>query len=794
MGNNRERGCEDSDIAQNCNSDSSLENSSHNTESDNSSETESKRVLINDNNADESTHTECSMQPEVPVDDLQHQQHHILQNLSMHNGSLNRDLSRLAARLQNSQSLPQASPPAKPQQRPLQIHLDIATVEHNVDSYSDARKSDLERPGLLARYLQLADVDQQRERLEQRQQAPTQSPEIKCVDDKLTPEPIYQHLHQHQGQQQPGSVSKCYGNITWHRSEERLGSDLITFPESARARMPLRQRSQSQPRIHNALISDRGVRPIVVSRNSTNKCTTPPAQEQANTATHEHQVQVTLPNLRDPFSDIDLTRFLPYALSTPGIQTAIGSPSLSRSTSLDNIADWVKHREQILDGTAAMPNRPLPDVNNDSLSNRRTRLLDGIHRLLVHQKFICLLAQAMMQYGAPLHHLEDNLLRISRQLYIKATFTTMPGLIIISFEDQATFTSETKVIRCPNGYDMHRLELTDCVFRTVSKEEISVEEGTRQLNKIMSAQPLFAWYWQLLDWGITSWSVCILAFNGSWIDSAAALVLGMIAGCLNLLASKLKGYTNLFEASVSIVCGFLATAVERWVCFGAVTLSATAVLLPGLLLTTGIIELTSRNMHAGTIRVGYALTLAFIIAFGINLGNNIFVEIFSKPDRIPDMSMTTCSPASPWWWWLTFPISISSICLLINVHPRHWPACIIVAGIMFSVFWYLVLHLHLKTVGPVVSAFVLGITANIWSKLFKHNAYATMLPGVMILVPGSVGVRGIMSMFQQSDNSMGTQHLVAQMVQTSLSIMVGLFASSFVIYPRGKKQSALLTI
>ncbi|KAJ1769771.1 pheromone-regulated protein prm10 [Coemansia sp. RSA 1843] len=293
---------------------------------------------------------------------------------------------------------------------------------------------------------------------------------------------------------------------------------------------------------------------------------------------------------------------------------------------------------------------------------------------------------------------------------------------------------------------MHRLELTDKVFRIVSKGEISAEEGTQRLGEIMHAKPLFAWYWQLLDWGVTSWSVCILAFNGSWLDSVAALVLGMAAGCLNLLASRLKGYTNLFEASVSIVCGFLATAVERWVCFGAVTLSATAVLLPGLLLTTGIIELTSRNMHAGTVRVGYALTLAFILAFGINLGNNIYVEIFSVP------------------------------------------------SIMFSVFWYLVIHRGLSTVGPVVSAFVLGVAANIWSKVFKHNAYATMLPGMMILVPGSVGVRGIMTMFQGSQNGANSMQLVFQMIQTSLSIMVGLFASSFVVYPRGKKQSALITV
>ncbi|KAJ1999502.1 pheromone-regulated protein prm10 [Coemansia thaxteri] len=307
---------------------------------------------------------------------------------------------------------------------------------------------------------------------------------------------------------------------------------------------------------------------------------------------------------------------------------------------------------------------------------------------------------------------------MARHLSITATFTTLPGLVMISIEDEATLTSETRLIRGTTGYDMHRLELTDRIFRKVGKHEISVEKATRELNDIVSAPPLFAWYWQLLNWGVISWSVCILAFNGSWQDSLAAFLLGVMIGFLEMVASRVKSFTNLFEVSISILCGFIVTALERWLCFGAVTLSAAFIVLPGLQLTTGVIELASRNMHAGTVRF---------------------------------------------------------------------------AGIMYSVFWVLVMHLGLKLVGPVVSAFVLGLAANTWSRLFKHNAYSVMLPGVLILVPGSVGVRGIMGMFNSTANDSSTQ-LIALMIQTALSIMTGLFASSLVVYPRGKKQSAHITV
>ncbi|KAJ1935731.1 pheromone-regulated protein prm10 [Linderina macrospora] len=495
--------------------------------------------------------------------------------------------------------------------------------------------------------------------------------------------------------------------------------------------------------------------------------------------------------MRAPFSSVNLTQFLPYALSTPGLQSLITSPAISRANSISDMDDWMRRHGPLLDSIAPTPRSADHEKEAAILNAKRKALLDGIQKLLLHQRFLCLLAETMMQYGAPLHHLEDNLSRMARHLCITATFTTLPGLVLISIEDTATFTTETKIIRCPNGYDMHRLELTDRVFRRVSRDKITVEEALSELDQIMSLPPLFAWYWQVLDWGLASWSVCLLAFSGSWWDSLAALILGIIIGCLNLVAGRLKGYTNLFEVSVSILSGFAATIFPNHLCFASVTLSATVVLLPGLVLTTGVIELTSRNMHAGTIRVFYALMLAFIIAFGIELGNNIFVEIFSRPDRVPNMDTGVCSPVSRWYWWLTFPVSICSICLLINVHPRDWHACVIVGGAMFAMFWYMVMYLKLTIIGPVVAAFVLGLVANLWSKVFKHNAYAVMLPGMMILVPGSVGVRGILSMFTDSGSS--TQ-LAVQMIRTSLSIMTGLFASTFVVYPRGKKNSALLTV
>ncbi|KAJ1939683.1 pheromone-regulated protein prm10, partial [Linderina pennispora] len=408
-------------------------------------------------------------------------------------------------------------------------------------------------------------------------------------------------------------------------------------------------------------------------------------------------------------------------------------------------------------------------------------------------RFLVLCAKALMLYGAPLHHLEDNLTRLSKFLDLEMTASTLPGLILLSFDDSMTHTSETKVIRCTNGIDMHRLDETNKVLRRIAHLEIDIHQATKELEEVMTAPPIYPWYVQILNWGVLSWSLCLVFFGGSWTDSGVSCMLGLIVGCMNLAAGKLSGYTNFFDASASIISGLIGAAFAKWSCFGATALSATAVLLPGLVMTTGVIELSSRHMVAGTVRIFYALLLAFIIAYGIQLG----VEIYNKlvGNDVMDNSyldLTTCDSLTKWSWFGTFPVAIVSISILVNIHWKHWFTVTVIAGATFGIFYLFKSVLFLNDLAPVVASFALGMIANIYSKLTGQTAYVILLPGEMFLVPGSIGVRGFSSMLNKTDGQSLT--LALQMITTCLSIMMGLFASTFLVYPTGKQHSALMTV
>jgi len=72
--------------------------------------------------------------------------------------------------------------------------------------------------------------------------------------------------------------------------------------------------------------------------------------------------------------------------------------------------------------------------------------------------------------------------------------------------------------------------------------------------------------------------------------------------------------------TASILVGFIAKAFGDRVCYTAVTLAGVVVLLPGLLLTQAIMELSSRNVVSGAVRMFYALMYAFFLGFGLTLG------------------------------------------------------------------------------------------------------------------------------------------------------------------------------
>lgn len=246
-----------------------------------------------------------------------------------------------------------------------------------------------------------------------------------------------------------------------------------------------------------------------------------------------------------------------------------------------------------------------------------------IAEILTRQSFLIMIAKALILYGAPSHRIEETCALLARRMDVDASFALLPGLMTISFSDPETHTSDTRHLRCTQGMDMYKLSKVYKIAWGVLHGK-GVEEANRALERVTVEPGYYPVWVTVMSWMTCAAFVAPLAFSGSWLDTALAGLCGLLVGILGLVAAKFPVYGNVFEVTSSILVGFIARSFGDRVCFAAVSLAGVVVLLPGLLLTQAIMELASRNIVSGSVRMFYALMYAFFLGFGLSLGAELW--------------------------------------------------------------------------------------------------------------------------------------------------------------------------
>ncbi|ORY05529.1 DUF1212-domain-containing protein [Basidiobolus meristosporus CBS 931.73] len=428
--------------------------------------------------------------------------------------------------------------------------------------------------------------------------------------------------------------------------------------------------------------------------------------------------------------------------------------------------------------------------DDDSITERqleeRAEATAYIADILLKQDYLILLSKAMVVFGSPAHRLEDNMTRASAALNVQSSFAFLPGVIMISYGDEDTHTSETHIIKVDRGYNMYKLDQVNTISKDVIYGKIKVEDAYESLEKVMDSKELFPWWCDVMVFGVSSFLIAPLAFQGGWSEAVASGILGTIVGILNRCSQKLFNYANVFEISAAVLTSMVATHLRYDICYQSVIMSSVSMLLPGLGLTTSVMELASRNLISGVVRLVYALVMAFMLGFGLSFGSQMLMFADSDKD---DIKPKECHGIPEYWTFILLPVISIFYCINLQAHPRQWPMMVILSCTGFAISQYSSQFLN-ATTSAAFSSFCLGLFGNLYSRITHAPGFAATLCGIMLLVPGGLGVRAVYEAFGEEGN--GTA-LAFEMIVIALSISVGLFVSTLLVYPTGKKRTALLT-
>ncbi|KAI0053134.1 DUF1212-domain-containing protein [Auriscalpium vulgare] len=466
---------------------------------------------------------------------------------------------------------------------------------------------------------------------------------------------------------------------------------------------------------------------------------------------------------------------------------------------------------------------------------------------LNRQKFVLALAKALLTFGAPSHRIEAQLFSASKILGVQASFVYLPNLILVSFTDGDTRTSELHFVRSSGRIALTALTKIHDLFRAVLRDDVSCRQGIMILEKIVKAPPLYPLFTRCLLAFVCASIICPLAFGGSfidmWISGACACVLQYL-GLQS--ASKSAIYANVYEISVSIIVSFLARALScipgRIFCYTAISSAGVVLILPGFTILISALELTSRNILCGSVRLVYAIIYTFFLGFGLTIGSDFYLvvnrkahdalELMNNPTptyihgAFTDFNGTTQTfagtfgfadatnslhimkscyrdPAFPWyrqpfpWWTMFFLVPLYSMCSsLSNLQSLHSSRLFVM--VLFSCCSYAAnraANLVLSDRGDIASAagaLVIGLLGNFYSRWSRGTAFTSMVTGVLFLVPSGLaqdgGLTGNYNSSVQQYYSSFT--LGMRMIQVAVGVTIGLFASQTIIYAVGSRKNA----
>lgn len=164
------------------------------------------------------------------------------------------------------------------------------------------------------------------------------------------------------------------------------------------------------------------------------------------------------------------------------------------------------------------------------------------------KKFILLLAKAFLTFGAPSHRVEAQLYAAAEKLLIHASFAFIPGIIMVSFNDGETRTTELHFVRSSGRIALSALNNVHDVYRDVFEDRIGVQDGTATLDRILRALPLYPLVVRCGLAFVCASVICPLAFGGSFIDMWVSGTCACVLQYLGLqAAAKSSVYANVYE-------------------------------------------------------------------------------------------------------------------------------------------------------------------------------------------------------------------------------------------------------
>ncbi|GLQ96979.1 threonine/serine ThrE exporter family protein [Dyella mobilis] len=402
--------------------------------------------------------------------------------------------------------------------------------------------------------------------------------------------------------------------------------------------------------------------------------------------------------------------------------------------------------------------------------------------------FLVELATRLHKYGASSPRLEMAISGSAQRIGVSADVWSSPTAIIISFADLAhgedgRLAQTTQVIRLlPGDVNLDKLCRADEIADRVIAGELELREGFRLLRALELPDTRRQQAAVIGSYGLSAAAIAALFLHSSWVDLLVAGAVGLIIGTITILSATRPRLSVASDAICAMVATLVAIVFSAFVvplAIKSVVLAGLIILVPGMSLTTAVREISSQHLVSGMARMGGAMSTLLKLTFGTVAATQVCAVfgIEARDFELPELP-----------GWVDYPallVAAVAFAILFRAAKRDWPVVIVavIVGYLATRLGGLIsVSLPGAPFGVFIGGLLLSALANLYARYAGRPGAVVREPGILLLVPGSVGFRSV-SYLLARNTSLGFDTGML-LVTLLISLVAGLMFGELLVAPR----------
>lgn len=386
--------------------------------------------------------------------------------------------------------------------------------------------------------------------------------------------------------------------------------------------------------------------------------------------------------------------------------------------------------------------------------------------------FVLKLGRALHAHGYPAHRLEEVMEKATRRLGLTGQFFSTPTSIFAAFgpeDDQQTFLLRVT----PGEVNLGKLAELDEVTIGVLRGVHDSAEGSRLIDRILSEPPEYGPWLRTVAFGLASAGASRF-LGGGWKEILFSALIGWTIGILARLFARSAPLGRVFEPVAAFIASALTALLGLLIGPYAISntmLAGLIVLMPGLTLTVAMIELSTQHLSSGTSRLNNAFVTFLGIGFGVAVGSALVDALIGTAKAVRAV------PLPGWTELAAILIMPMAFTILLRAHKRDAPWILLAGAIAVGGN-----ELGERMLGPQLGVFfgalLVGVFSSGYARWIDRPAVIAQVPGILMLVPGSVGFRGLAAMLDEKIVS-GID-TTFKMILTAVALVAGTLIASVI--------------